>query len=384
MKIRNKILLISFIASVVFVSCTDMMDIHSEFIEEGEITYSVKIDSTLIYPGNNRLRVKGYLKNAAQVKNIAIKWEDADQIERIENFSYDYKQSPDSFIVDLQIAEGQYLLNLISDNALGSFSIPMQSATKVYGDKYKSYLSNREISKATPNLTGGALLTFASPAFNLTDVAFTYQTTEGTIKSLRIPPSQSELIIQDCDLLVPITYSSGYLPVETAIDTFYCEAQSVSLEYLTDVIFEFDKSTWDIIDFSSEELAANEGGGNGPAVNIIDNNNNSYWQSEWAAQTAPIPHHITIDMKQEFNVFSIDLYRRASNNHAMGVTFEGSSDGVSWFALGSLEYSSDASIQNEMLELAAGKRMRYVKVNVTESSAPPYVSLGEIYIKGKL
>jgi hypothetical protein len=384
MKVRKNIMLISMVAMAIMVSCTDMMDIHSEYIAEGETIYSVKIDSTIVYPGNNRVKVKGYLKNASLVENIVITWKKADLTESIETFPYDYDQSVDSFEVVFSIDEGQYLLNLTSKDADGNSSVSTQSVAKVYGEKFRSFLVNRAIQKAVPNLTGGAKLTFAAPASNLAVVNFNYQTTEGIVKELIIPASQSELVIEDCDLFVPISYSSGYLPTAMAIDTFFCDAESVSLEYLTDVVFEFDKSTWEIIDFSTEENPANEGGGNGPAVNIIDNNNNSYWQSEWAAQTGQLPHHITIDMKREFNVFAVDLYRRAGNNHTKSVTLEGSTDGTSWETFGNLEYSSDASIQNELLELSEGKRMRYVKINIVDSNVPPYVSLGEIYISGKL
>lgn len=384
MKKNKYLLLISFFALAIFFGCTDMMDVHSDFIKDGETIYSVKVDSIFSYPGNNRVKMKGYLKNAIQVKVINVKWKNIDRSENIKTFPYDYSQSPDVFEIEFPVPEGQYLFELTSENAQGNSSIPLLTDAKVYGDKYKSYLVNRGIQKIIPNLTGGAKILFDAPASNLVNVHLNYTTTAGIAKNVVVQPSQSVLVIEDADLYMPFTYSSGYLPVEKAIDIFYCMPEEVSLKFLTEMSFEFDKSTWEIIDFSTEEQAANEGGGNGPAAKIIDGNNNSYWQSEWAAQTGQIPHHITIDMKREFNIFKVDLYRRANNNHTKRVELEISTDGLSWSPLGQLDYPTDKTVQNKKLEIDGGKRARYIKINVVASNAPPYVSLGEIYVSGKL
>lgn len=384
MKKNKYLLLISVFAFAMFFGCEDMMDTHSEYVQDGETIYSVKVDSVYLFPGNNRVKLKGYLKNALQVTNIIVKWKNADNSEHIETFAYDYSQSPDSFMAEIPIDEGQYLLEFISKNQEGNTSISTSVDAKVYGEKYRSYLENRSIQKILPNISGGAVITFAPAAGNLATMNFEYQSVDGAKKNLVIPPDQSELLIEDADLYVPIKYASGYIPSEMAIDTFFCDVEEISLEYLTDIAFEIDKSSWEIIDFSTEEQTANEGGGNGPAANIIDGDNNSYWQSQWANGTGQIPHHITIDMKNEFNVTQVDIFRRFSNNHTKTVVLEGSTDNVNWEEFGTLNYSSDGANQKELIELTNGKRMRFIKINITESNAPPYVSLAEIYVTGKL
>lgn len=384
MKKNKYLLLISFFALAMFVRCTDMMDVHSEFIKNGETVYSVKVDSVFTFPGNNRLKMQGYLKNGLQVKSIIVKWKNVDKTENVKTFPYDYAQSPEMFVVEFPVSEGQYLFEVTSVNGQSNSSIPLQVDAKVYGDKYKSFLVNRGIQKMLPNLTGGAKITFDPPASNLAVVNFEYTTTSGAKKNLTILPSQSELIIADADLNVPVSYRSGYKPSEKAIDTFFCDPLVVDLAPLTKIVFDFDKTSWKIIDFSTQESVDNEGDGNGPAVNIIDGSNASYWQSEWAEQTGELPHHITIDMQREFNVFTIDLFRRAGNNHTKTVVLEVSKDGKIWENFGTLNYPTATATQNMKLSLTEGKRARFIKVNVTASNAPPYVSLGEIYISGKL
>jgi len=384
MKKNKYILLISFFAVAMLVSCTDMMDVHSEFIKDGETIYSVKVDSAFTYPGNNRLGMKGYLSNAMQAKSIIVKWKNLDKSENIRTFPYDYTQSPDSFKIEFPVPEGQYLFEVTSVNAQGNSSIPLQVDAKVYGDRFRSYLANRIIQKMIPNITGGAKITFDAPENNLAIVKFEYTTIAGAKKIMAILPSQSVLIIEDVDLNIPASYKSGYLPLKTAIDTFYCDAATVNLEPLTKIVFDFDKASWKIIDFSTQEHPDNEGAPNGPAAMILDGNNNTYWQSEWEAQTGQIPHHITIDMQREFNIFTIDLFRRSGNKDTKSVVIDASTDGTTWVKLGTLDYPTTASTQNLKLNLTDGKRARYIKINVVASNNPPYVSLGEIYVSGKL
>ncbi|RIJ45746.1 hypothetical protein D1614_21655 [Maribellus luteus] len=372
------------VLATIISGCTKMEEIHEEYIADGETVYSVKVDNPIVYPGNERVQLKGYLKNALQVKTITISWANEDNTITSKSFDYDYHQSPDSFLVGFQLSEGQYLFTITSENVTGNKSIPADAFSKVYGPKYISYLGNREISSMVPNITGGVKFTFASAALNHTGTKIEYKTIDGPPKNIMLPPSQNELILEDVDLFSTLSFSSGYLPEEMSIDTLYANARIIDLKPLTEISFEFDKSSWEIVDFSSEEQAANEGGGNGPAANIIDGRNSSYWQSEWSAQTAQLPHHITIDMKREFNVMNIDLYRRSGTNHTKTVSIEGSSDGSTWEDLGILSYSDNAGESKQELEITDGKRIRFIKLNVTESNVPPYVSLAEIVVVGKL
>lgn len=370
--------------AVIISGCTKMNEIHEEYIANGETVYSVKVDNPIIYPGNERVQLKGYLKNALQVKTITVNWQNEDNTISSKSFDYDYHQSPDSFLVGFQLPEGQYLFTITSENATKNKSIPSEAFSKVYGPKYISYLGNREISSMVPIITGGVKFTFATAALNQTGTSIEYKTTDGTQKVIVLPSSQSQLILEDVDMYSTLSFSSGYLPEEMSIDTLYANARIIDLNLLAEISFEFDKSNWEIIDFSSEEQPANEGDGNGPADRIIDGSNSSYWHSEWSAQTAQLPHYITIDMKREFNVLNIELYRRSGINHTKTVNIEGSSDGSSWEDLGTLNYTDDASESKQELEIIEGKRIRFIKLNFTESYSPPFISFAEIVVIGKL
>jgi hypothetical protein len=315
MKAKN-VYIISIIGLLMVISgCTRMDEFYKEYIKDGETIYSVKVEKPVVFPGDERIKLKGYLKNALQVKTISLKWLNEDNTESIKTFPYDYTQSPDSFMVELPLAEGQYLFSVTSENSEGNQSIPTDVFFRVYGDKYRRILENRAITEIAPHNTGGIKMQFASAPDNHTGSYFEYQNKSGDSKYILILPSESQIFVNDIDLSLPALFRSGYLPEPNAIDTFYAETAVLDLSPLANIIFEFDKSLWQIIDFSSQEDPAVEGGGNGPAANIIDGNISSYWQSRWSGEVAQLPHHITIDMQNEFNVFEIELYRRSGNNH---------------------------------------------------------------------
>lgn len=212
----------------------------------------------------------------------------------------------------------------------------------------------------------------------------TYKHVSGETKTLLLSADETDIALDGCDFSMPGSFVSGYLPEETAIDTLYSAENILDFGSLTEMLFALDKSGFSIVGYSSQEDPANEGGVNGPAANIIDGNTATYWQSEWDAQTAALPHQITVDMGYAWNVFSVELMRRTNNTHTKTIVLEGSTDGDSWNTLGTLNYSTTASENSRILDIPEGKRFRYLRINVTESNSSPYASLSELNVMGKL
>ena len=63
-----KFLLITLIAVGLY-SCKDMLDVHKDYIKNGEIIYLSKVDSIVSYAGNHRIQLSGYLNNAYNVNH---------------------------------------------------------------------------------------------------------------------------------------------------------------------------------------------------------------------------------------------------------------------------------------------------------------------------
>lgn len=355
-------------------SCSDMMDVHSEYIQDGETRYSVKVDSTIIYPGNERVRIKGFMKRANKVKNIIVTSKGIDNKESQRSFPFDYNQAKDTFRVEFDIPEGKYLFELTTETAEGFLSVPVTYPGSIYGASYKSILDNKKIEDIRPHISGGVVMTFKGNFDNLVSVKVQYQTKAGENKSIVIPASQTKLVISDINLTKPLNYSSGYLPSEMALDTVYTEVSTKSLEALIGMVYEFQKDEWEVLEYSSQQV--------GLAPNVFDGNINTYWQSAWNNPfKAPLPHYVIIDMKYEVTATEIDLYRRTDVNHCKTVVVEGSLDGTSWVEIGTFEYDADISHKNVIKQLQS-IHLRYMKINITDSHVPPYGGIGEVILKG--
>ena len=66
-----------------------------------------------------------------------------------------------------------------------------------------------------------------------------------------------------------------------------------------------DKKDWEIIDFSSEETKGEQS--NGRAAQTIDGDVNTYWHSKWRGGAAEYPHHLTVDMKQLYDINGMQI-----------------------------------------------------------------------------
>ena len=69
--------LLAFILCVsVLSSCDDFMDVHKEYIEDGEIIYAPKPDTISFVAGKERILFHCRTYNAPNVKSVDIYWND--------------------------------------------------------------------------------------------------------------------------------------------------------------------------------------------------------------------------------------------------------------------------------------------------------------------
>lgn len=143
----------------------------------------------------------------------------------------------------------------------------------------------------------------------------------------------------------------------------------------------FDKSGWEIIDFSSEE-AVGEGSGNGKAAHAIDGNISSFWHSQWYGAAPPYPHYFTVDMKEVKTVSNVELFRRQGNSTGMSkFRLEGSVDNETWVSYG--EFDFNRTINNgQKYRLAENPQIRYIRMVAIEGPSN-YTHLGEMHVYGK-
>ncbi|WP_200975991.1 discoidin domain-containing protein [Echinicola sp. 20G] len=143
----------------------------------------------------------------------------------------------------------------------------------------------------------------------------------------------------------------------------------------------FDKSDWEIVDFSSEE-AVGEGSANGQAIFVLDGDVSTFWHSQWYGASPAFPHHFTIDMKEVKVVSRVELFRRQNNGTGMTkFRIEGSLDNESWEVLGEFDFDNQTN-DGQRYRLPSNPEIRYIKMVATEGPNN-YTHLGEFNVFGQ-
>ncbi len=140
----------------------------------------------------------------------------------------------------------------------------------------------------------------------------------------------------------------------------------------------FDRSDWEILDFSSEE--PNEGAENlGTAAAVLDGDYTTFWHTQWAGSTPPPPHHIVVDMGSEKELHGLSFVGRQSDNMGKpeNVVVSLSNDGENWTEVGSLVLKDINDEQKYFL--SSFEVGRYFKITVTSMfGGSAYTHLAEL------
>lgn len=218
-------------------SCTNMDDGYKDFIKDGEVSYTGKIDSLHIYAGKNRVNVKGLIISDPKVSEVRVFW----------------NTRKDSVVVPVTRTSGVDVLDVIIDgleeniynfevrtyDELGNKSIPVFKIGSTYGERYEATLlaaiMNRKISTGISNgaTLNGTLETLNDFTKKSSYSVITYIATDDTEKQLIIQSNQSNFTITDYKSGTDIKYKTAYQPEEGAIDIFFTPEKSFSTQ--TDV-----------------------------------------------------------------------------------------------------------------------------------------------------
>lgn len=206
---------------------------------------------------------------------------------------------------------------------------------------------------------------------------------EGTIKAgtLHTAPQKVSFITTGehammplKEYILPISIHSSDVKINEAISTtiFLVKAQPNLADYPA-----YDKSTWNIQDFSSEE-AQGEGPDNGRAIFVLDGNPDTFWHSQWQGASPGPPHYLTVDMGEVKTLHGIITKARMGGDAGKPneVTIETSMDNVLWEAAGSLNLMDNANEQKNFL--TEFKQARYFKLIINSSHNASHAHLAEL------
>ncbi|MDR8392776.1 DUF5013 domain-containing protein [Aliifodinibius sp. S!AR15-10] len=254
--------------AVGFSSCSDMDEYKKYVEEEGEISYTGKIDSLTVYSGHNRVMVEGLFIADPKINEARIFWNnggDSVVVPVNRSAGVDTMQK----VID-GLQEKVYNFKVITYDSLGNSSLPVNGNARVYGERYQHSLNNRPI--VSKDLYAGDLNTTLNyGSMDLTSGVFAtqieYTDANEVTHTMELPIDSEEIVLENYKIGTEFKYRTLFLPEPTSIDTFYTEFDAVvpDISYLKnyEVPFEAEATSgrWGILaHWTTNEAAKNHGG----------------------------------------------------------------------------------------------------------------------------
>lgn len=317
-------------------SCSDM-DEYKKFIEGGEVEYTGKIDSVVVFSGEERLMVTGLFMSDPKITNCRIYW----------NLRADSLDVPvvrtggiDTLKQLIQLPENLYNFEIFTIDRLGNKSVPVNAIGSTYGPLYRTSISNRLLNSAIVNETGVVTMEWRSIDLTLgaikTEVE--YMDNNGQMNKKDVSVNENSTLLENYKLESEIKYSTLYVPEALCIDTFRTAVATVTAI----VKIKMDKSGWSIVDLSS----AHDDGANS-AKNIMDGTDATRWHTK--ADGRGYPHHVTVGLGKEVTISQFAVWGTTVEQSAgtidsrlpTTIRLEVSMDNVVWTDLGEFSLNNE-------------------------------------------
>lgn len=366
----NKHILIYCFVCLLLLSCQGMNDPIQEYLDRGEVNYIGKVDSVITSGGNGRILFSWRVNADPRIEACVICWNNgADSI----IYPIDKSKLVNNRISSIfnNMKEGTYVFNMYHSGKSGYNSVKQEVVGKVYGDLYKETISARKIKKVT-TFKDKAEINWSN-AEGALKVNLYYVNHKGNKIIKEVLPSEEKTILDDYTLGGEFNYETLYLPEENALDTF--RVQSDMLKFPS--FYELDRSAWTAT--ASSDKAGSDGG---TAQTLLDGNLETYWHSQWAPD-APLPHWILIDMKKEYEVNVVEVFKKLTNADCKKLNVWVSMNGIDFNQIGTIEYENTPLPNSKEITLNTAVRAKFIKLIITESWRGPYTCLSEINVSGK-
>jgi len=296
------LLIICFLGSLV--SCSDMNDLHDDYLKDGERVYIGKIDSLKIFAGDERMDFRFWVSDP-RARSVGFYWVPGNDSLLVE---INRTSVTDSFEVSIggtestkTIDEGNYTLQVITGDGNNHFSVPFETIFNVYGSKFRSALSNRVLKSISFQEAEGLLSLYFSGAVNENEqgIEIFYTNREGEAKTLPVPDAEitSPVNVENVDVTKGVSYRTMFLPEPLAIDTFYAETIPIEITQVVNVALNKAVKTSDNLNDSYTGVNAVDG--------VISD------PSRWVS-TASGEHWIEIDLGQEYTIDSFETWNGSS------------------------------------------------------------------------
>jgi hypothetical protein len=201
-----------------FSSCSKKVD-YSDYLQQAEKVYPGRADSIIIRSGYQKAEVSSLLSSDPRVVKIRVFWNNRrDSVEAaVTQNDYSKKKT----VAIPSIAEGMYIFEVVTLDAMSHRSAPSEQVGQIYGELYVGGLVNRVLkNKSTVN---------GSPALNwfgeteespIKGVSVTYPKAGGGTLTVFTSRSEDVTVMVGAAPTGIVSVRTEYLP-ENAMETFY-------------------------------------------------------------------------------------------------------------------------------------------------------------------
>ncbi|HEX7903214.1 MAG TPA: DUF4998 domain-containing protein [Chitinophagaceae bacterium] len=208
-------------------SCTKMDDGYKDFIKDGEIIYTGRVDSVKTYPGNNRILLSMLLLSDPKISTVKVYWNNkADSA--VKNVVRSAGADTVYFMLN-NMAEGSYPFEIYTYDNNKHSSVKTESIGISYGQNYINSLFNRSLKSVTYSASKATLKWFG-PSSQTVGQQISYIDSLGVAKTVFAAKADTMTILNNFKRLDFFQYKTLYKPDANALDTFYTtSSQSVQV-----------------------------------------------------------------------------------------------------------------------------------------------------------
>ncbi|MEO6134843.1 MAG: DUF4998 domain-containing protein [Ginsengibacter sp.] len=307
------VIVMSFI--LIIASCNKMNSTYYDFIKNGERTYAGKADSLKAFAGKNRLQLTWLLIADPSIKKCKIFWQEGgvpDSMEIVVNRTSGI-DTINAIVNNLD--EGTYTFSVYTYDKNGNRSVESNTIGTVFGPVYQSSLFNRLVKNIS--LSSNPVINWSGPGKNAVGTDLDFTKNDGELVHTYTASNNDHTTLPDYKSSSPIIFRTKFLPTPNAIDTFYSDWDTLSLDVAVINEQELDKSK-----FVEHYLPgdANVYGGNCCGYDVtgaFDYDNTSYFhtiQDGDRGHTVMPGMTFTFDMKESAKLSRFKLWQRSDNN----------------------------------------------------------------------
>jgi hypothetical protein len=311
----KKIILL--LAIVVFITgnCAKMNDKHDEFLARGETVYIGKVDSVRSYPGKNNKLLFRYWISDLRAKKVTVSWGVNDALSK--TLTVPPHKLTDTLEALFEssdgITEGNHTFHWVSSDDLGHKSMTFETLASVYGDLYQEKLLNRRVTATDVNeTTGDITVTWANASSEEElGVEVSYTTRGSEEITTYYPKLGNTMVLENVDYTKGVTYTTLYVPVPAAIDTFFTQPVRMPIRKVINVALGKPATAGSVN--SADETQQ--------PPNAVDGNH-AIGASRWISASAG-PHWLEIDLQGSYEISSINMWNGSGGyNYPVTITLQ--------------------------------------------------------------